>query len=86
MEKKELSIGTPLAVAGVTLIPIERVYAICLQGRGGISFVGTKEPYAVLVVSASARAAYRIDGGTIPLYELAKEVRGLVGLLEEQLW
>ncbi len=82
MEKKEVVIGNPVAVAGVTLIPLAKVSLNYWQGNGGISFFGVKQPFGVVVVSPSAKRAFRITGEEVPLDQLIQEVPGIKEVLE----
>jgi hypothetical protein len=61
MERKEVAIENPVAVAGVTLIPVTRVSLNCQRGGYGISFFGVKQPISVVVASPSAKRAFRIS-------------------------
>lgn len=82
MEKEEISIEAPVAVAGLTLIPVVKTSLNCWHRKGWFSFFGTKQPVSVVVVSPQARRAFRIDGEEIPLDQLMKEVPGLKETLE----
>ena len=73
MEKKEVDIGTPVVVAGVTLIPVTKVSQNYWQGNGGLSFFGVKQPIGVVVVSQSTKRAFRITGEEVPLDQLIQE-------------
>ncbi len=72
--KKEVAVGHPVAVAGVTLIPVTRVSLNCQGGSYGISFFGLKQPVSVVVASPSAKRAFRITGEEISLEQLIEEV------------
>lgn len=82
MERKELGIDNPVAVAGVTVIPIVEVSLNYLRGNSGISF-GVKQPVSVVVVSPLAQMAFRITGEEVPLDQLIKEVPSLKQTLEQ---
>ena len=81
MEKKEVTIENPVAVRGVTLIPIAKVSLNYRDGNGGISFFGVKQPVSVVVVSPSAKRAFRITGEEVLLDQLIQEVPGIKKLL-----
>ena len=83
MEKKEISIENPVAVAGVTLIPVTKVSLNYWGGNNGISFFGVKQPVSVVVVSPSAKRAFRITGEEVSLDQLMQEVPGIKEILEE---
>ena len=72
--KKEVVVDNPVAVAGVTLIPVTRVSLNCQGGSFGISFFGAKRPVSVVVASPSAKRAFRITGEEISLEQLIEEV------------
>ena len=66
MEQKEVEIGTPIAVAGITLIPVSQVSVSHSHNNGAISSLGVKQPVGVVVVSALEKRAYRITGEEVP--------------------
>ena len=74
MEKKEIEIGSPLKVGGVTIIPVIKSSLNCWRYRASISFFGIKQPASVVVVSASEKKAFRITGEEVPLDQLIQEV------------
>ena len=82
MEKKEVVIENPVTIAGVTLIPIVMISQNYWQGNGGISFMGFKQPVSVIVVSPSAKRAFKITGEEVPLDQLIQEVPGVKEILE----
>ncbi len=82
MEKKEVVIDNPVTIAGVTLIPIVMISQNYWQGNGGISFMGVKQPVSVIVVSPSAKKAFKITGEEVPLDQLIQEVPGVKEILE----
>lgn len=81
MEKKEVGIGNPVAIAGVTLIPVTKVSLNYWRSNGGISFFGSKQPFSVIVVSPSEKRAFRITGEEVSLDQLIQEVPGIQELL-----
>ncbi len=82
MEGKEIVVGPPLTVAGVTLIPVTKVSLGCQRANGGLYFFGAKQPVAVVVVSPQAKRAFRITGEEVSLEELIKEAPNLKEMLE----
>lgn len=82
MEKEEIRIEAPFAVAGVTLVPIVKARLNCWQSKRRLSFFGTKQPVSVVVVSPQAKRAFRINGEEVSLDQLAKEVPGIKEILE----
>jgi len=82
MEKKKVAIDNPVAVAGVTLIPVAKVSLNYWQGNCGISLFGAKQPISIVVVSPSARRAFRITGEEVSLDQLVQEVPDIKEILE----
>ncbi len=82
-KKKEVNIAKPVTVAGVTLIPVTRVSLNYWHGYGGLSFLGSKQPLGVVIVSPSTRRAFRITGEEISLDQLTQEVPDIREALEE---
>lgn len=82
MEKKEVGLGIPVAVAGVTLIPVTEVLLNYWHGNGGISFFGVKQPIGVVVVSQSTKRAFRVSGEEVPLDQLIQEAPAVKEILE----
>jgi uncharacterized spore protein YtfJ len=83
MEKKEVNVGKSMTVAGVTLIPVTEVWLNHWSGNGKLSFLGSKQPAGVIVVSQSAKRAFRITGEEISLDQLVQEIPGIKEILEE---
>ena len=83
MEKEEIRIEAPFAVAGVTLVPVVKAWLNCWQSKGRLSFFGTKQPVSVVVISAQAKRAFRISGEEISLDQLTEEVPGIKEILGE---
>ncbi len=83
MEKKEVAAENSVTVGGTTLIPVVEVSLNCWGGKRGIAFRATKEPTAVVVVSAATKKAFRMSGEEIELDELVREVPGLRERLEK---
>lgn len=82
MEKEEITIEAPVAVAGATLIPIVKTSLNSWHRKGCLSFFGIKQPVSMVVVSPQARRAFRIDGEEISLDQLMKEVPGMKEILD----
>lgn len=74
MEKEEVTIGSPVTAGGVTLLPISQIRLSHVCGQGWVSFYGTKQPTAILAISASGMTAFRITGEEVPLDQLIEEV------------
>jgi hypothetical protein len=82
MEKKRVTIGSPVAIAGITLILITKLSLSCQPGGSSIFFFGLKQPVSLVVASPSTKKAFDITGKEIPLDQLTQEVPGLAGTLE----
>ena len=82
MEKKEVAIGNPVAIAGVTLILVTEVSLNSWHSKRGVSFFGIKQPLSVIVVSPSEKRAFRITGEEVPLDQIRQEVPGIKDLLD----
>lgn len=82
MEKKEVRIDNPVSVAGVTIIPVTKVSLNYQRGNNGILFSGAKQPIGVVVVSPSAKKAFRITGEEVSLDQFLQEVPGIKDILE----
>jgi hypothetical protein len=83
MEKKRVIIGSPVAVAGITLILVTKLSLSCQPNGSIIFFFGLKEPLSFVVASPSTKKAFEITGKEIPLNQLIQEVPGLAGMLEK---
>ncbi len=83
MEKKEVEIGNPVVIAGVTLIPVVSTSLNYWRSNRGISFWGIKQPFRVVVVSPSGKRAFRISGEEVSLDELIQEIPGIQDILAE---
>ena len=81
MEKKEVAIGSPVAVAGVTLIPVTKVSLNSWRGKRGVSFFGFKQPVTVIVVSPTEKRAFRATGEEVPLDQLIQEAPSIKEIL-----
>ena len=82
MKEKEIEIGSPVTVDGVTLIPVIKVSLNYWRRNGNLSFFGAKQPIGVVVVSPSAKRAFRITGEEVPLDQFIQEVPGIREELE----
>ncbi|MFQ6122372.1 MAG: hypothetical protein ACE5LA_04855 [Dehalococcoidales bacterium] len=81
MEKKEVEVGNPVAIAGIILIPVEKVLLNYWHRNNSISLFAVKQPVSVVVVSTSEKRAFRITGEETSLDELVGEVPALGELL-----
>jgi len=82
MEKKEVAINNPIAVAGLTIIPVVHVSLNYWLHNGGASFFGVKQPDAVIVVSPAEKRAFRITGEEVSIDQLVEEATDIKEILE----
>ena len=83
MEKgKVVTIDNPVAIAGLTLIPVVEVSLNYWQANGITSFFGVKQPVAVILVSPSSKRAFRITGEEVSIGQLVQEVPAIEEILE----
>ena len=74
MEKKEIEVGHPVAVAGITLIPVTMTSLNYQHGKGRFSVFGGKRPVGIIVVSPPVKRAFRVTGEEVPLDQFMQEV------------
>ena len=82
MEKKEINIGKPVAVAGVTLIPVSEISLNHWQVKHGVFCTGSKQPVSVVVISPSEKKAFRLNGEEITLGQLIQEIPEMKEVME----
>ncbi len=82
MKKKRVIIGSPVTIAGITLILVTKLSLSCQPNGSSIFFFGLKEPVSFVVSSPSTKKAFDITGKEISLHQLIQEVPGLAGTLE----
>jgi hypothetical protein len=83
MEKKRVIIGSPVAIAGITLILVTKLSLSCKPSGSSIFLFGIKQPASVVVASPSIKKAFDITGNEIPLDQLIQKAPGLAGMLEK---
>ena len=82
-KKKEVAIGKPITVAGLTLIPVSKVTINHWHGKRGIAFSGSKQPVSIIMVTPSTKRAFRLTGEEITLDQLAQEIPDIWETLQE---
>ena len=82
MEKNKVIVENPVTVAGVTLVPVTRVLSHHWCREHIFSCFDIKQPVGVVVVSPSAKKAFRITGEEIPLDQLITEFPGIKEVVE----
>jgi len=83
MKKKRVIIGSPIAIAGITLILVTKLSFSCQPNGSSIFFFGIKEPVSLVVSSPSTKKAFEITGKEIPLDQLIQNAPDLAGMLEK---
>lgn len=83
MEKKQVAAESPTVVAGITLVPVVKTSVWCQQNDGIISVFGFKWPTDLVLVTSTAKRAFRITGEEVPLDQLIEEFPILEETLEE---
>ena len=73
MEKATVVIENPVALAGLTLVPVVRVVTHYWHAKGGRSWMSVKKPVAVILVSPAVKRVLRVTGEEISLDELIRE-------------
>jgi len=84
METKKVTIGNPVTVAGVTLIPVSEISLSHRPAAGALYVLGTHQPLGILVVSPASRTAFRITGEQVDPDRFIQETPGLKEALAEQ--
>ena len=82
MEKKEVEIGNPMTIGGVTLIPVIELSLNYWHVGGRFSCFGIIQPVSVVVVSSSGKRAFRASGEEVSLDQLIQETPGIKEVLE----
>ncbi len=63
MEKKQIALGNPVTISGVTIIPVTQTQIFSWPNITGASFYCLKKPLYVLVSTAkSTMKAFNMDG------------------------
>ena len=79
----ELRAGDPITVAGITLIPIERVRIHCEKQPYAYWFNATKEAVAVVICEREGPRILDVEAHQRPIDALITEVPELGSLLTE---
>lgn len=81
----ELRAGAPIAIAGVTLIPIERVRIWFEQQPDAYWLGAMKEALAVVVCNRTGARVVDMEARELPIDEFITQIPGLESLLAEVL-
>ena len=76
-EKKEIITGSPVTVAGLTLIPIMETHLHHWRYRNSFSSFGSKQVIGIIVVTPTLTKALKVNGEEVTLEELETEFPGL---------
>ncbi|MBM3148879.1 MAG: hypothetical protein FJ008_01360 [Chloroflexi bacterium] len=82
MESKEITVGEPIIIAGITIIPVITTLARCYRLNGSLSVFGRKQPIYTVLVNKTAKRAFRITGEEVPLARLVEEVPQIKVILD----
>ncbi|MBM3167117.1 MAG: hypothetical protein FJZ94_06695 [Chloroflexi bacterium] len=82
MESKEITVAEPIVIAGTIIIPVITTSARCYRLNGSLSVFGSKQPTYTVLVSETAKRAFRITGEEIPLEQLIQEIPKLKSALD----
>lgn len=78
----ELRVGALVVVAGVTLIPVERLRIVITAQRQGCWFQTTKDVFALMVLDTRGVNILSTDGYPLSIDHLLDEVPGLQAVLQ----
>ncbi len=79
----ELRIGSPVVIAGVTLIPVERLIRHSYSHKRGFGIHIRKDPELIVVCGRAMRAAFDVDGVELRLADLIRDIEGLEAVIDE---
>ena len=72
-EKKEIITGSPVAVGGLTLIPIVETRRHYWRSRNSFSLFGSKQAVGIIVVTPTLTKALKVNGEEVTLEEFERE-------------
>ena len=73
MDKKEVTTDNPVVTDGISVIPVVQVSLSYWRGNNGDLFLAVKQPQAVILISTSAKRAFRITGEEVSIEQLKQE-------------
>lgn len=71
--EETITAGAAVKAAGRTLIPLVSVRLERHKIKRGFFISGHKQPLAIIIVTPSAKRAFKLDGQEVSLAELAQE-------------
>ena len=79
---KEISVGTPVIVGEVTIIPLEKMTEYHNHDKHMFSVYVYKEPVGVVISSKQEKRAIDIEGKQVPLETYTRKIKGLQQILD----
>jgi len=79
---KETSVGTPVTIGEITIIPLEEVSVHYDRNKGGLLFYVSKRPIGVVIGSPQGKWAIDIYGDQVPLETYIQKIHGLQQVLD----
>jgi hypothetical protein len=79
---KETRAGSPVAIGGLTVIPLEEVSSYHGTLGRGLAFFASRRPIGVIVSSAAGKRAIDVNGADVPLETYTGRIEGLQELLD----
>ena len=76
--------GTPLALDGIKIIPIEEVDVCGLDTKCGYWFHGSKKAAAIVICDPQGIRAFDMHANELSLKQLVRDVNGLDVLLKKR--
>ncbi len=74
MEKKQIAVGDPITISGITIIPVIQTQVDSWPYNGGINFFGLKKPLYLLVSSPKSPVkAFDMYGKETPIEEIEQK-------------
>jgi len=77
METEKITLEEPLVIGDVTVIPVAALRRSHRQGARGIFGFASKRPTHVIVLTPSAKMAWRSTGEPVTMVQLAEELPAL---------
>ena len=84
MEKKEITIVSPITAAGTTIITISKVRINGCHGKRGIALSGCVQPDNVIIATPSFKKAFRITGEEVAFDQLTQEYPDIPLMLDRK--
>ena len=84
MEKKEITIESPLAIGGRKVYVVAEARIGCTSSKGRLACFGAKKPTYIVLVSDSEKRAFTVRGEEVTMERLTEDVAGIEALLESQ--